>query len=108
MIDEASYQKVSYDTLRRLERLFDDVDADRVDCESTGDVVTLAFAGGKRCVINTQRPTRQIWLAADARAWHFSYDEGTGEWRDDKGGQTELFAKVAAIVAELGGVVLGA
>lgn len=108
MIDEARYQKLSYDTLRRLERLFDDVDPDRVDCESSGDVVTLSFSGGKRCVINTQRPTRQIWLAADARAWHFTYDESKAEWRDDKGGDTELFAKVSAIVAELGGVTLGA
>ena len=65
-----------------------------------GDVVTLTFANGKKCVVNTQRPTRQIWLAANARAWHFSYEEASGKWLDDKGQNVELLAQVAAIVKE--------
>ena len=105
-MDESHYQQVAYDTLKRIERLFDDVDPDVVDCQSAGDVLTLSFSDGKRCVINTQRPTRQIWLAADARAWHFDYDGAASEWRDDKDPSVELFAKVSEIVETLGGVDL--
>ena len=56
------------------------------------------------CVVNTQRPTHQIWLAADARAWHFSWDEPGAKWLDDKGQGVELFAKVADIVKQQAGV----
>jgi CyaY protein len=81
-----------------------------VDIERAGDVLTLTFATGKKAVVNTQRPTRQIWLAANARAWHFSYEEpaGTsaGRWMDDKGQGAELITQIAAIVKELAGLDL--
>jgi CyaY protein len=67
-------------------------------------VLTLTFRDGKKAVINTQRPTRQLWLAANARAWHFAYDEATSKWLDDKGQGVELFQRVAAIVKEHGGI----
>jgi len=84
-------------------------DAEIVDIERSGDVITLTFANRKKCVINTQRPTRQIWLAANARAWHFSFDEPSGKWLDDKGElvdgkRVELVSQVAAIVKEQAGV----
>ena len=104
MIDESEYQKLADKALHRLEGLFADVDPDEVDCERAGDVITLAFKGAKKCVINTQRPTRQIWLAANARAWHFSYDLKVGAWLDDKGQSVELFAMVAKIVKEGAGL----
>ncbi len=74
-----------------------------VDCESAGDVVTLTLRGGKRCVVNTQRPARQIWLAANARAWHFSWDAAGARWMDDKGHGDELFATLSRIVKEATG-----
>jgi iron-sulfur cluster assembly protein CyaY len=109
-MDEQRYQKLADEALRHLEAMLADVDAEDVDVERSGDVVTLTFKNGKKAVINTQRPTRQIWLAANARAWHFGYDEAAtaatrgGAWLDDKGTGTELFAQVAAIVKEQAGV----
>ena len=109
-MDESRYQKLADVALRSIEDLLKDVDAEVVDIERSGDVVTLTFASGKKAVVNTQRPTRQIWLAANARAWHFSYEEpaGTvsGRWMDDKGQGVELVAQVAAIVKEVAGVDL--
>ncbi len=106
MMDESRYQKLADVVLARIEDMLKDVDAEVVDIERAGDVLTLTFAAaGKKAVINTQRPTRQIWLAANARAWHFSYGEpnGTteGRWLDDKGQGVELVTQVAAIVKEL-------
>lgn len=105
-MDEKQYQHLADDALRHIESMLEDVDADAVDLERAGDVVTLTFANKKKCVINTQRPTRQLWLAANARAWHFSYDEAGNKWLDDKGQGVELFAQVAAIVKEHAGVTV--
>ena len=55
-----------------------------------GDVLTIAFKNGVKAVLNTQRPTRQLWLAARANAWHFDYDAATDRWVDDKGKGHEL------------------
>lgn len=109
-MDDSRYQKLADVALRAIEDLLKDVDAEVVDIERSGDVLTLTFASGKKAVVNTQRPTRQIWLAANARAWHFGYHEADGpspsRWLDDKGQGVELVAQVAAIVKELAGVDL--
>lgn len=109
-MDESRYQKLADVALGAIEDLLKDVDAEVVDIERSGDVLTLTFATGKKAVVNTQRPTRQIWLAANARAWHFSYQEpaGTaaGRWMDDKGQGVELVAQIAAIVKEAAGLDL--
>lgn len=103
MISEPDYQKIADGVFRRIEDAFRDVDADQVDCERAGDVLTLTFHGGKRCVINTQRPTRQIWVASGARAWHFSLD-AQGAWRDDKDASIELYEHLRAVVQATSGV----
>lgn len=105
-MDEPAYLRLADDTFKRIEDLFRDVDADDVDIERTGDTLALVFKGGKKCVINTQRPTRQIWLAANARAWHFSWEEPARRWIDDKGQGIELFSQIRAIVKETAGVDL--
>jgi len=103
-VDDSTYQKLADAALKKLEGLLDDVDADDVDVERAGDVLTLTFKNTKKCVINTQRPTRQIWLAADARAWHFGWDAGAERWVDDKGQGIELIDRVRAIVEEQSGI----
>lgn len=106
MIDESRFQQLADVALRAIENLFEDVDAEVVDLDRSGDVLTLTFAGKKKAVINTQRPTRQIWLAASAHAWHFSFEEPSSRWMDDKGKGVELFAQIACIVKESTGLVL--
>jgi CyaY protein len=103
-MDESTYQKLAEVALHEIETLLEDVDAEDVDIERSGDVVTLTFKNKKKCVINTQRPTRQIWLAADARAWHFAWDDASRRWLDDKGQGIELVDRVRAIVKEQSGV----
>ncbi len=105
-MDESRYQQLADEALREIESMLEDVDADDVDVERSGDVITLTFRDKRKCVVNTQRPTRQIWLAANARAWHFGYDEPSKRWLDDKGQGVELFARIAEIVKEQAGVNL--
>jgi CyaY protein len=98
------YEATAKKTLRALEDLFAEIDPDQVDCERAGDVITITFPGGLRCIVNTQRPTKQLWLAAKDRAWHFSYDGAS--WLDDKGRGEEFFATVKRIVHENAGISL--
>lgn len=104
-MDESSYQHLADDALKKIESMLDDVDADDVDVERAGDVITLTFKDRSKAVINTQRPTRQLWLAANARAWHFDWD-GT-RWLDDKGTGVELLTHLAQIVKERTGIDVG-
>ena len=104
-MDEQTYLKLADATFARLEDMFEDVDADEVDCERAGDVLTLTFKNGKRCIVNTQRPTRQIWLAAGVNAWHFVHapDRG-GVWLDEKDPSRELLSTVSSVVKEQAGI----
>jgi CyaY protein len=104
-MDESTYQQLADRAFRAIGDAFEDVDAEVVDCEIAGDVVTLTLPGGRKCVINTQRPARQIWLAANARAWHFSWDPKAERWLDDKG-RGDLFVTLSGIVKEAAGLDL--
>jgi CyaY protein len=103
-MDESTYLKLADQAFRAIGDAFENVDPELVDCETAGDVVTLTLRGGRRCIINTQRPVRQIWLAANAHAWHFSYDEASRRWLDDKTHRDDLFGTVAQIVKDAVGV----
>ena len=104
MMDESKYLQLAHAAFDRIQDALEDVDPADVDVDSAGDVVTLTLKDGVKCIVNTQRPTRQIWLAARARAWHFGYDEPSKKWLDDKGTGAELFDTVAAILKEGAGV----
>jgi CyaY protein len=104
MMDESAYLLLADRTFRTIEDRLSHADPDEVDCERAGDVLTLTFKGNRRCILNTQRPTRQLWLAANARAWHFSYDETKKQWLDDKASRDELLSTLTGIVKDLAGV----
>ena len=104
MLDESAYLHLVDAAFKRIQDALEPVDPDDVDAYAAGDVLTLTFRDRSKCVLNTQRSTRQIWLAARAKAWHFSRDEATGRWLDDKGRGDELFATVRAIVRDASGV----
>ncbi|MFI5300801.1 MAG: iron donor protein CyaY [Polyangiales bacterium] len=99
-MDESRYQRLAGDAFRRIEDAFAEVDPSDADLEAAGDVLTLTLKNKVRCIVNTQRPTKQIWLAASSRAWHFGLDEASGRWLDDKGTGAELFATIESIVKE--------
>jgi len=101
-VDESAYLKLAESAFRRLLDGFDEIDADDADVDSKGDVITITFRNKQRCVVNTQRPTRQIWLAGGQRAWHFNWDAETERWLDDKGSGAELFQTVEQIARDSG------
>jgi CyaY protein len=79
-------------------------DPDVVECLPEADVVKIAFPSGLPYVLNTQRPVREVWLAADRNAWHFRYDGA--RWLDKRSGD-ELMGTVERLVKARAGVALG-
>ncbi len=102
MMDESAYEKLIARAFRRVEDALAEVDPDLVEVSTTGDMVTLQFANGVRCILNTQRAVRQLWLAARASAWHFSFDPVGEAWQDDKG-RGDLWTILRGVVKELSG-----
>jgi CyaY protein len=85
--------------LARVARWLENFDPDEVDY-STGDgVLTIEFSDGGRFVLSRQSATSQVWLAAGAHGWHFSFDAARDRWIDDKDGE-ELNARLAQAISE--------
>ena len=106
MIDEPRYLHLVDEAFKTLENALDRVDPDDAEAYRAGDVITITFRDKSKCIVNTQRPTRQIWLAARSRAWHFDYDAATGRWLDDKGRGDELYGTLARVVRDTAGVAI--
>jgi len=105
-MDEKRYRELADAALRDILDLFDEVDVDDADAESSGDVITVRYRDGSRLVVNTQSPAKQMWLAGAGRGWHFSWDEAKKAWLHDKGTGDELFAILRKITKDTVGVDL--
>lgn len=95
-LSESDYQQAAAAELGRLLAALDAVGED-LDVELSSDILTVEFRDGERCVINSHRAARQIWMAANRSAWHFDLSpEGT--WLATKT-REELWAVVAKLVS---------
>ena len=74
-ISESEFEKVADVELRRLVDALDEV-GDELDAELQMGVLSILFEDGGKFVVNSHRAARQIWMAADRRAWHFDYRDG--------------------------------
>jgi iron donor protein CyaY len=105
-MDEQQFRHFADETFGTILDAFDDIDVDDADAETAGGVIRIRYRDGSRCVINTQGPTRQIWLAGKRSGWHFSRDEESGRWLHDKGTGDELMSVLKQITAEGCGIQL--
>ena len=106
MIDEGRYNQLASQAFKRIVAAADQVDPDALETDATGDMVTLTASSGEKCIVNTQRAARQLWVAGKSQGIHFGYDEPSGRWLDDKGKGLELFAWVREVVKGISGVEL--
>lgn len=91
---------------KRVVKAVDGSDPDVVECDSTGDMVTItAVKTGEKIVVNTQRAVNQIWVAGKGAGVHFSMTPD-GRWLDDKHKGLELTAWIAECVESACGVKL--
>jgi CyaY protein len=73
------------DLMSRLEEIdaLEDCDMDIID-----GVFELEFDDGSKLIINRQEPVQQLWLASPEGPAHFGYNADTGEWENDKTGES--------------------
>ena len=92
-LSESRFEALADETLGRLMEQLADLESDRLEVDLESGVLTMSFDDGVRYVINSHRAARQIWMAADATAWHFDWVES--RWLSAKTGE-ELFGVVQA------------
>ena len=93
VLDEPEFERRAAATLEKMvEALADDED-EAYDADLESGVLTIRFEDGARYVVNSHRAARQIWMAADASAWHFEWDGHA--WRSTKGPE-ELWSLLSA------------
>lgn len=85
---DSEFTRLADETLARIESAIDDCGAD-IDFDNNGGILELTFANGSQMIVNKQAAAREIWLAAKAGGFHFTWKNG--EWRDTRDG-TDLFA----------------
>ncbi len=107
-MDESTYNALVAGVFKKILSAIDRADPDKLDADSTGDMVTItAVASGEKVVVNTQRAVRQIWVAGKGVGVHFSYEPSTQKWLDDKGKGLELLRWVDECVQAASGESLG-
>jgi iron donor protein CyaY len=104
--NEAEYRSVIQNTLSRVEKAFYDIDPDVVECSVQFGALTIAFPSGQRCILSSQPAVQQLWMAVAAKgiAFHFDYDHGAKEWRDDRGQGIEPLSFLVKFLREMTGL----
>ena len=97
-MSDSSFESLANSLLEALEEGLGTV----ADAELQGGVLTVEGDGGT-WVINKHAPTRQIWLSSPkSGARHYTFDQGSGLWRDTRGPgdlMTILAGELGAVLA---------
>lgn len=93
-LSERDFEKLADDELKKLSSALDEVDDIEADLQM--GVLTILFSDGARYVVNSHRAAKQIWAAAELRAWHFDPQQG-GRWVAAKSGD-ELWSTVEQLL----------
>lgn len=75
-----------------------------LDCQPSGNVLTIEADSGEQVIINRHMPTQELWIAAKSGGYHFACRDD-GQWRAARDG-SEFFAVLSqALSAASGGAV---
>ncbi len=96
-MDEKQFERLASDELERIEEALSALNG--VDIDLADGILTLEFDEGPKVVVNSHSAARQIWVAANLAAGHFSPDPKTGRWFDSKSGE-DLWDRLRAILTE--------
>ncbi len=101
-MNESEFLAAAERTLDEIEAAVEACNAD-IDTTRTGNVLTLELDDGSKIIVNSQTPTRQLWIAAKSGGYHFEWSEGA--WRDTRD-SSELFAALSRLVSAQGGLAV--
>ena len=96
-VSEQDFEHAADAALNALEGSLSDVAG--LEIELSAGILTLEFGDGTKFIINSHRAAREIWMAADLRAWHFGFRETDVRWVAGKSGE-ELWTTVESVVTQ--------
>ncbi len=97
-MDDREFATKAEACLRKVAKWLEDFDPDEVDYATADGSLTLEFPDGAKFILSRQSATKQMWLAAVAHGYHYSYDGARDCWVDDKDGH-ELYPRLAEAVS---------
>ena len=80
--DERTFRADVTRTLKRLLAELDEVDSDDLDPRLSEGNLAVSFESGGTILLSQQTPTRELWLSASMKAWHFTSRDGVWVERD--------------------------
>ena len=103
-MNETEFENAVAATLTRIEQAIEASGAN-IDFENAGEILELEFSNRSKIIINKQGAAKQIWVAAKSGGFHYSYDGGAKQWRNDQSG-AELFSELTRLVSEQSGEIV--
>jgi CyaY protein len=97
-VTESEYEALALPELSELIGALDTIEDERFEAELAADILTIEFGDATRCVVNSHRAARQIWMAAERNAWHFDWVPERRAWIATKSGD-ELWATIARVLS---------
>ncbi len=97
-MNESEFNQLADSALSRIETAIDAC-CDEVDCNRSGNLLTVEFDNGAKIIINRHDINQEIWVAAKSGAFHYAWQHGS--WlshRDD----SELYATLQKLFTEQG------
>lgn len=103
---EADYRKRIQELFDSVEKALEQIDPDLAECEQTLGSLIITLGDQSKCILSVQPSVRQLWLALASRgtAYHFSLEEASGRWIDDKGQNIELITFLERFLKESAGI----
>ncbi len=101
-LDEPTFERVAGETLERYTARLEE--ADGLDVELQGGVLTIETDAGKTFVLNKHAPLKQLWLSSPVSgASHYAFDAASGGWVATRGGPplAEALARDLAQAAQV-------
>jgi len=92
---DSEYLELAEATLDAVEQAVDNSGAD-IECERSGNVLTLEFESGTKIIVNLQAAMHEIWVAAKAGGFHYRYRDD--KWLDTRD-ESELFAALSTLAS---------
>ena len=78
-VSEADFERIADIELHALlEALIET--GEEMDPDLESGVLSIHFDDGAKFVVNSHRAARQIWMAAERRAWHFDFRPERSKW----------------------------